>query len=71
MSALSVTQNNAAKSGRSKKFTPSNVRVLIVGGGVAGLSAAMRLKERKVLDVTILEGSDRLGGRINTIPYST
>lgn len=40
--------------------------VLIVGGGIAGLSAANRLKENGV-PVLVLEGRDRLGGRIHTI----
>jgi polyamine oxidase len=40
--------------------------VLIVGGGIAGLSAAKRLKENGV-PVLVLEGRDRLGGRIDTI----
>lgn len=40
--------------------------VLIVGGGMAGLSAAKRLKENGI-PVVILEGRDRLGGRIHTI----
>ncbi len=39
--------------------------VLIVGGGIAGLSAAKRLKEHG-LQVLVLEGRDRLGGRIHT-----
>lgn len=40
--------------------------VLIVGGGIAGLSAAKRLKE-KGIPVLVLEGRDRLGGRIHTV----
>ncbi len=37
-------------------------RVLVLGGGVAGLSAAHELAERK-FEVTILESSDDIGGR--------
>lgn len=40
--------------------------VLIAGAGVAGLSAAARLREAG-LDVIVLEGRDRVGGRIWTI----
>jgi monoamine oxidase len=61
---------DAAKPGRSKRLASVNSRVVIVGGGVAGLSAALRLKERNFKNVVILEGSDRLGGRINTVAYS-
>ena len=38
--------------------------VVIVGAGVAGLSAARRLLENSVEDVVVLEGSDRPGGRV-------
>ncbi len=40
--------------------------VIIVGGGISGLSAATRLKQAGV-PVVVLEGRDRLGGRIHTV----
>ncbi len=47
-------------------------RVVIVGGGITGLSAAYRLwelsqKENLPLEVTLIEARDRLGGVIHTI----
>ncbi|MBC7630518.1 FAD-dependent oxidoreductase, partial [Aeromicrobium sp.] len=39
-------------------------RVVVVGGGFAGLSAAARLAKLRH-DVTLLESTDRLGGRLN------
>jgi protoporphyrinogen/coproporphyrinogen III oxidase len=39
--------------------------VVIVGGGIAGLAAAWRLRHR---DVLLLEASDRLGGRLRSDP---
>jgi monoamine oxidase len=47
-------------------MSEAHAPVLIVGGGIAGLSAATRLKEHGV-PVLVLEGRDRLGGRIHTI----
>ena len=44
-------------------------RVLIVGAGIAGLSAASTLIQGGLSDVTIYEARDRIGGRIQTIPY--
>jgi protoporphyrinogen/coproporphyrinogen III oxidase len=40
--------------------------VVIVGGGIAGLSAAWRLRHR---DVLLLEAGDRLGGRMRSDPF--
>ena len=39
--------------------------VVIVGGGIAGLAAAWRLRHR---DVRLLEAGDRLGGRLRSDP---
>jgi len=39
-------------------------KVTVIGGGVAGMSAAIELIE-KGLDVTLIESSDKLGGKVN------
>ena len=46
-------------------------KVVVIGGGIAGLACAYRLfelkKERNIrFDIILLEGSDRLGGTIAT-----
>ncbi len=53
---------------KEKDITNSKTQkpVIIIGGGVAGLSAANRLKESNIPFI-ILEGSDHLGGRALTL----
>lgn len=41
------------------------MRACVIGGGVAGLTAAYRLKQRGV-DVTLFEGAQRVGGLLGT-----
>lgn len=41
------------------------VKVIIVGGGVAGLGAAKTLNSK--VDFLLIEGQDYLGGRIRTV----
>jgi len=48
------------------KSDNKNNPVIIIGGGASGLSAAKRLKENGV-SIVVLEGRDRLGGRIHTV----
>ena len=47
-------------------------RIIIIGGGITGLSSAYRLSElsserNHQLDVTLIEARDRLGGVIHTV----
>jgi len=44
-------------------------RIIILGAGLAGLSAAMTLRHHRY-DVTILEARERIGGRVYTVPVS-
>ena len=41
------------------------IDVVVVGAGIAGLTAAARLRSAG-LDVVVVEGRDRIGGRIDT-----
>ena len=44
----------------------SNKRIILIGGGLSGLTLAYSLSKSNI-DVTILEASPRLGGRIQTL----
>ncbi len=46
-------------------FMESRPRVVVVGGGLAGLSCAVELSSSPV-DCTVLEASDEIGGRVRT-----
>ncbi len=51
---------------------PSTIHIIVIGGGISGLSAAHRLielrDEKKLpLKVTLLEAGDRVGGGIQTL----
>ncbi len=52
----------------STQAVASSPRVIVVGGGVAGLTAAYEL-EKAGLPIHLLEASDVLGGRVQTAYY--
>ncbi|XP_054839668.1 peroxisomal N(1)-acetyl-spermine/spermidine oxidase [Eublepharis macularius] len=59
----------AGGGGRPSRGAPASPpRVLIVGAGVAGLGAALRLRRasRRFADLRLLEASGRVGGRIRS-----
>lgn len=49
---------------------PTNFKVLIIGAGVAGLSAANHLLQNGCNNFCILEARGRIGGRIVSIPMA-
>lgn len=50
------------------KSENENKRIIVIGGGLSGLSAANQLlKACPNLDVTVLEALDRVGGRTHTV----
>ncbi|XP_012259832.2 spermine oxidase-like [Athalia rosae] len=54
----------------SKWKSTEVTRVVIVGGGIAGLAAAKTLEEEDWEDYILLEAQDKIGGRIDSIPWN-
>jgi monoamine oxidase len=53
---------------RSSRSGPASADVVIVGGGISGLTAAYRLVRGTALSVLVLEANDRVGGRTENLP---
>lgn len=47
-----------------------NIKIVVVGAGISGISAASKLIENGFSNVTILEAEKRIGGRVHTIPFA-
>lgn len=60
-------QAGPADTGRDQASAAPHV--VIVGGGIAGLTAAFFLRDEPVR-LTLLEGSSRLGGKLMTSPVA-
>lgn len=46
-----------------------NSKILIVGAGAAGIAAATRLFRKGFRNLEILEATNRIGGRVHTVPF--
>lgn len=46
-------------------------KVLIIGAGASGYSAACRFLEKGVSDIKVLEAQNRIGGRIHTTEFGS
>uniref|UniRef100_G3WWU6 Spermine oxidase n=1 Tax=Sarcophilus harrisii TaxID=9305 RepID=G3WWU6_SARHA len=52
---------------RVPKWRRRQPRVVVIGAGLAGLAAAKALLEHGFTDVLVLEASDRIGGRVQSV----
>src|SRR5919107_3747001 len=68
-SKLTCTSFQARQSGylisRVVRYTLAGMKTIIVGAGLAGLTCAKVLRERKA-EVVVFEASDGVGGRVRT-----
>ncbi|XP_029449295.1 spermine oxidase isoform X2 [Rhinatrema bivittatum] len=62
----SDSTDDPLSSGLRRKRQP---RIVVIGAGLAGLSATKSLLEKGFTDVTILEASDRIGGRVQSVKF--
>jgi len=46
-----------------------NVKIIVVGAGIAGIGAAQSLRNYGFTNVLVIEGDNRVGGRIQTQEY--
>ena len=45
-------------------------KVLILGAGAAGITAAKTLHDKGIADFLVLEGQDYIGGRMKVVPFA-
>lgn len=64
-SVAAQVETPALRAGSPGPESNQKVKVVVVGAGISGLRAASVL-QRHGVDVVILEGRDRIGGRIHT-----
>lgn len=49
---------------------PNRTKVLILGAGLAGITAAKTLLDNNITDFLVLEGHNYTGGRIHSVPFA-
>ena len=45
-------------------------KVLVLGAGLAGITAAKTLQDKGITDFLVLEAQDYIGGRIKQVPFA-
>ena len=48
----------------------NRTKVLILGAGLSGITAAKTLLDKNITDFLILEGNNYTGGRIHSVPFA-
>ena len=55
---------------RARAPPPRSTKVLILGAGAAGITAAKTLHDQGITDFLVLEAQDYIGGRIKQVPFA-
>ena len=63
---LSLSFTTSEATGTDKKV---KTKVLILGAGLSGITAAKVLLDNNIKDFYVLEGQDYIGGRIHTVQF--
>ncbi len=66
-SALALTTKIGGKPAHAQ-LAYENTDVVVIGAGLSGLNTALHLEEQGY-KVAVLEASDRVGGRVHSVPY--
>lgn len=45
-------------------------KIIVIGAGASGVAAATKLLSNGFKNITILEAENRIGGRVNTVPFA-
>lgn len=48
-----------------------SAKIIIIGAGAAGIAAGTKLLESGFRNLLILEAENRIGGRVQTIPFAS
>lgn len=55
--------------GKVAKSDEDEPRIVIIGGGLAGITALTELLDNGYKNVILLEAQNRIGGRVETVPF--
>lgn len=54
----------------SLKFYHQNLKIVVIGAGIAGLSTALFLYKKGFNQISILEAQEKIGGRVQSLATS-
>ena len=67
---LTVILLSSVERSLSSPVKVNKTKVLILGAGLSGITAAKTLLDKNITDFLILEGKNYTGGRIHAVPFA-